>query len=101
MANTNCLEGVACPKCKQEDAFKIEAKIFVHVTDEGTEDLGGDYEWHDDAICVCDNCKHTGRLREFKTPIEQHMKAYDAYFDECERANKTPLSFYNWKKEQR
>jgi DNA-directed RNA polymerase subunit RPC12/RpoP len=31
MPNTNCLEGIRCPKCGHEDAFKIEAKVLVEL----------------------------------------------------------------------
>ena len=53
MANSNCLEGVKCPVCGGEGAFKIEARVVVLVTDEGTEDQGSDYEWDQDSYCEC------------------------------------------------
>ena len=37
MTNTNCLENISCPKCGQEDRFKIAATIFCLVTDDGTD----------------------------------------------------------------
>jgi hypothetical protein len=43
MTNKNCLEGIRCPQCGYEDAFRIEAQIRVYVTDDGTEDEGGHY----------------------------------------------------------
>jgi len=65
MPNTNCLEGVRCPRCGYEDAFLINALVTVLVTDDGTEDQGGDYEWDGDAYCACADCKFAGRLRDF------------------------------------
>jgi len=63
--NTNCLEGVKCPKCGQEDLFKIEASVIVEVSDDGTEDQGGDYEWDQAAFCQCCDCDHAGKLADF------------------------------------
>jgi len=65
--NTNCLEGVKCPKCGQEDLFKIGASVIVEVSDGGTEDQGGDYEWNEAAFCQCCECDHTGKLADFTT----------------------------------
>lgn len=68
--NSNCLEGVECPKCKSAESFEIVARITVEVTDEGTEDMMDGYEWGDSASCVCGKCKHAGLLRDFKIEIE-------------------------------
>ena len=40
---TNCLEGIACPKCGHTESFHIEAVVRLHVTDSGSEDPGGDH----------------------------------------------------------
>ena len=63
--NTNCLEGVRCPKCQQQDGFYIEALIKVYVTDDGTEDQGGNYIWSESSPCACGDCGHAGPLAEF------------------------------------
>jgi hypothetical protein len=63
--NTNCLEGVKCPKCGQEDLFKIGASVIVDVSDDGTEDQGGDYESDQAAFCQCCECDHAGQLADF------------------------------------
>jgi hypothetical protein len=68
MTNTNCLEGVRCPKCGHEDDFHIEAIVRLQVIDSGTEDLGGDHFWDDESDCMCGNwdCDQQGPLREFR-----------------------------------
>jgi hypothetical protein len=48
MTNTNCLEGIRCPDCGNEESFRIAAKTIVTVTDDGIEDHG-DMEWDDDS----------------------------------------------------
>jgi hypothetical protein len=67
MPNTNRLEGVRCPKCGHEDSFIIAACVDVLVTDDGTEDHGGDYLWDDDSHCTCSQCNHRGTLADFST----------------------------------
>lgn len=63
--NTNCLEGVKCPQCGYEDDFRIKAEIMVFVTDEGTQDELGGYEWDKNAYCQCGSCDHEGILDDF------------------------------------
>ena len=65
MTNTNCLEGIACPKCGSEEAFYIETRIEVLVRDSGTEDRGDDYFWSQDHRCRCAAGDHAGLVRDF------------------------------------
>lgn len=63
--NENCLEGVSCPKCGQEDRFKIIGTVTFDVTDDGSEAVGG-HEWDDDSPCGCTQCDYHGKLSTFK-----------------------------------
>lgn len=63
--NTNCLEGMRCPNCGSYGPFRIAASIFVIVTDDGTEDEGGGYEWEDTSACICGACDHPGTIALF------------------------------------
>jgi len=65
MANENCLEGVKCPKCEQEDVFKIVGVSTFTVLDDGT-DVHGDVEWDDDSTCTCGGCSWVARLGDFR-----------------------------------
>jgi hypothetical protein len=65
MTNQNCLAGIRCPKCKQEDEFLIEATQMMRVHDDGCEGHG-DIEWDDNSYCCCSECDHDGELREFR-----------------------------------
>jgi hypothetical protein len=67
MTNTNCLEEVRCPKCRNEDGFYIVAIVTLFVTDDGTEGRGGDHVWDDNSPCMCGNhdCEHKGTWSEF------------------------------------
>jgi hypothetical protein len=65
MTNKNCLEGIRCPQCDQEDAFRIEARIMVYVTDDGTEE-GGHYAWDGESPCHCADCRHAGTIKDFQ-----------------------------------
>lgn len=62
--NTNCLEGIKCPDCGNEDTFRIAGTTIFTVTDEGTEDHG-DVEWNDDSHAECAECGREGPLKEF------------------------------------
>lgn len=71
--NVNCLEGMRCPKCNSFGPFTIAATVLVDVTDEGTEDCGGDYEWNTDAACVCKGCDHTGTIATFTEARDEDL----------------------------
>ncbi|MCZ2340456.1 MAG: hypothetical protein LC104_01510 [Bacteroidales bacterium] len=69
MTNTNCLEGIRCPQCGNEDRFMIAAKVIVEVTDDGADiaspQYGNGYEWDDASYCRCPECDREGTLKEF------------------------------------
>ena len=68
MTNTNCLEGIRCPKCGQEDRFLIVARMTVDVTDDGADIAKpcGDFEWDDFSRTECPACDHVGPLAAFR-----------------------------------
>ncbi len=64
MPNENCLAGIACPTCGQEEHFEIHASATFDVTDEGT----GDYqavEWNGESAIHCSKCGEFGRVKDF------------------------------------
>jgi hypothetical protein len=65
MTNTNCLEGICCPKCGQEDQLRIAATISCLVTDDGSDPVG-DHEWDDDSPTSCPECGFNGGLKDFR-----------------------------------
>lgn len=68
--NDNCLRGMRCPVCGSLGSFEIEVTKRVTVYDDGTDDNGGDTEWDDNSSCSCNECEHSGVVREFRdTPI--------------------------------
>jgi len=64
MSNQNCLQGIKCPKCGNEDRFKIQASIACHVTDEGSEP-DGDHEWDETSHTICPVCEFENSLAAF------------------------------------
>lgn len=66
MANTNCLEGIKCPECGQEDEFRIEVVMTAKVKDEGVADVSGDTYWDKDSWCYCPQCEREGKVKEFQ-----------------------------------
>lgn len=65
MTNTNCLEGLRCPKCGNEDRFFIIGGAQFEVTDDGS-DTVGDHEWDDHSPMSCPECNHEGKVRDFR-----------------------------------
>lgn len=69
-ANTNCLEGIRCPKCGSYEPFYIgPVDVTLTVFDDGTEHTG-DAEWDDDTDIICRECQHSGIVSEFKLGLE-------------------------------
>lgn len=66
MTNTNCLRGIQCPNCENEDRFRIAGTTIFTVTDDGTDDYG-DIEWDDASFAGCPECGRHGTLRDFRT----------------------------------
>jgi len=64
MENTNCLEGLRCPKCGHYDKFEIVADCVVTVTDEGT-GSARDFEWTALSPITCTNCRSSGLVKDF------------------------------------
>ena len=62
--NTNCLEGMACPKCGQTESLHIAVTSWVKMTDDGTDGMT-DTEWDENSPCQCLECDHFGLAHEF------------------------------------
>jgi hypothetical protein len=65
MPNENCLLGMKCPKCGNEEPFAIAATCWAEVNDDGI-DGAEDYEWHDTSTCICRRCTYTAKVADFK-----------------------------------
>lgn len=65
MTNSNCLEGIVCPKCGNDAMVYIEARTLAVVTDDGAETFG-DMEWDSDSYAECPDCQHRCTLKEFR-----------------------------------
>ena len=65
--NTNCLEGLACPKCGNDERLIIQGESAFEVTDDGT-GRHWDVYWDDSSHTVCPNrvCNFEGNLCEFR-----------------------------------
>ncbi len=63
--NTNCLEGVACPKCGQDDYMRVQGTAVFILTDDGTDDHAGAC-YDDDSWANCPECNFTGTLKDFR-----------------------------------
>jgi hypothetical protein len=69
--NTNCLEGIKCPGCGNEDRFVITVTALATVTDDGfTRMEGGD--WDDSSHIRCPECGADGAVATFTAEEERH-----------------------------
>jgi DNA-directed RNA polymerase subunit RPC12/RpoP len=70
MTNTNCLEGLRCPHCGNEDRLLIVATVVAEVTDDGADvaspQYGNGFEWDDDSNTRCPECDRAGPLSGFR-----------------------------------
>jgi len=64
MTNTNCLNGMRCPKCKSFEPFKIEVKTTMKVFDDATDDHS-DTEWNAASYCECCECGFFATVADF------------------------------------
>lgn len=64
MANTNSLEGIRCPKCKQEDAIDVCAFSQFRIIDSGA-DFHRDVEYDNDSHTECPSCGYHGEFQTF------------------------------------
>jgi hypothetical protein len=68
MTNENCLQGIKCPHCGNEDRMLIAASILADVTDDGADIAGGsDMHWDDGSLTRCPECGRDGPLKEFRS----------------------------------
>jgi len=65
MTHDNCLEGIRCPQCGQDNRFKIFALITCVVTNNGSEPVG-DHGWDDNSSTHCPECDFDGTLKQFR-----------------------------------
>jgi hypothetical protein len=70
MTNTNCLAGIKCPACGNEDSFRIAATAVFTVTDDGTDDYTA-VEWDDDSDAECTECQRRGNVKDFRNSASE------------------------------
>ena len=70
MTNENCLRGIKCPACRNEDRFRIQVFATATVTDDGAVVEHGDMEWDASSYAQCPNCDEHGELAHFMVSSE-------------------------------
>ena len=69
--NTNCLEGMQCPRCGIYGPFHIAVTTTVRVSDDGSEAFDAPHEWDDDSFAWCPSpCDFDGPIHKFKKDTE-------------------------------
>ncbi|MGI8306989.1 hypothetical protein [Saccharopolyspora hattusasensis] len=67
--NANCLEGLACPSCRAEDAFDITVETIAGLTDLGV-DHTRDIEWTETSLITPCSCQRKGTVEQFTVEVE-------------------------------
>lgn len=74
--NNNCLSGLRCPACGNEDSFSIEVRMPFDVTDDGAEqDRHADTSWDDDSLCGCSQCEWFGVVEDLYCPVREEWES--------------------------
>lgn len=66
MANTNCVDGMACPKYGEEGPFKIAVTTWMLVYGDGI-DEHEDAEWDDQSGYLCTQCESAGKVKVLRS----------------------------------
>lgn len=93
--NTNCLEDISCPQCRQADRFKIASSTWSEVTDDGSETIG-DVEWDDSSQTICLGCDYKGPLSDFREygPKQTLMDVRSTLMEIISESNQSSLAGY-------
>lgn len=83
--NENCLEGISCPKCKEEESFHISMRADIQITDEGT-DSHEDTEWGPESHISCDACGHEGIVAQFRRSLDKAERKRALLFSKMDKA---------------
>ena len=85
MPNSNSLEGIMCPNCKQTHRFEIEVTAYASVTDQGVEDVtSGENEWFNHTSIRCPACHTQGEVGGFTYPRGYPLKSLRLEIDHDE-----------------
>lgn len=59
--------GMRCPKCGCDESLDVAVMAWARLTSDGTDWAAcNDQEWDDESACVCNDCGHSGLVREFE-----------------------------------
>jgi hypothetical protein len=61
MSNSNCLAGMACPRCRSLGPFVIEVLATARIWDDGAETFG-DIGWTESNSASCEVCRWEGTV---------------------------------------
>ncbi|MBA4068171.1 MAG: hypothetical protein C0501_31620 [Isosphaera sp.] len=94
MTNENCLDGLRCPRCGNEDRLYIVTTVLADVTDNGADVArGSEWQWDDASMTRCPDCDRDGPLNEFRTPPQLPPDPEGMNFDRAAWADKAIAAF--------
>lgn len=67
-SNSNCLDGMQCPRCSSLEPFAIGITTTLRFYDLGSDDQLGDNEWDQSSHCECCTCSFAATVGDFTIP---------------------------------
>jgi predicted RNA-binding Zn-ribbon protein involved in translation (DUF1610 family) len=63
--NDNCMVDLGCPVCGNRVVLYIETRVTCRLTDNGSEDVYGDYETDENSMTRCPDCGFVSQCSRF------------------------------------
>ena len=79
--NANCMQGLRCPKCGQDEELLVWAEMCVSLTDAGTDPHAdstrnhGGTEWNETSMTECPACGFSAMMAAFVAPADKRKTA--------------------------
>lgn len=93
--NENCLRGLRCPECENDEELIITSLVETLVTDDGAEPLNGNFEWDENNAARCPKCGCSGTVSDFEvqlcTGCGKELEGSDPCGDLCETCADTHI----------
>ena len=83
--NSNCLEGLACPHCKQQEGFNIASEVIAHTGDDGVVEYR-ETEWSEGNAIWCWGCQKHGTVEQFTVQKGDVLLSTDEVWNLIEQA---------------
>lgn len=64
--NKNCMIGLRCPRCGEDDAVMVYASAWMRIIDEGVDTPEGAIDYDEQSMASCPECNHCGSFKDWE-----------------------------------